>query len=122
MTEMQETEIIRGLADDLWSSVVQFCNQVLQHSKIYGFALMDMPDPNVHKICDALENAVLPVLERLVLRPELADEHQIKIANVKQYIWHLQTIVRAIHDGDEPGFEAAIQALDGESFLPVAVN
>ncbi|MBM7423831.1 MULTISPECIES: hypothetical protein [Spongiibacter] len=118
----QHANKISELADELWEKTVLFCNKVLHHSRTYGFTLMDIPDPDVHKICDSLETVVLPVLSKIVDRPELADEDHIKIANVRQYILHIQNIVQAIHQDDEAAFIDAVNALENESFLHVAKN
>ncbi|MDC9720390.1 MAG: hypothetical protein PSN46_06640 [Gammaproteobacteria bacterium] len=115
---MDETAQIKELVDIVWEKTVSFCSKVVSHSKIYGFGLMHIPDPDIHKVHDLLTVVVLPVLEALSNSPHLPNEDGMKVDNIKQYILHIKMIVQAIENEDEEAFALAVSKLDNESFLP----
>lgn len=113
------SELVRQKVSQVWDLTISFCNKVLQHCDVYGIQLMDIPDPNVHQMHHSLSVVVLPMLEKLSEDPnvDLEPEDGIRIANIKQYIWHLSNVVSAIIKDNEQAFDEAVMALSREAHI-----
>ena len=106
-----EDKIIDGKVQELWEGVVQVLNKVTLHADLYGFGLMDIPDPDVHKLAKTLDFVVVPLLDELARTVEFSPESGIKIANIKQYTLHLREITIALDDGNQESFDKTIDLL-----------
>lgn len=113
---MDDLQLESATLAELWHQIVDSCMRVLNHAKIYGFCLMDIPDPNIHDI-----ERNLTILSRLL--DELAnDAHYIgyqgtKIASLKQYTLHIKAIAIALSEGNRLEFERAIVRLQEEPMI-----
>lgn len=103
--------------EELWESVVATCNRVISQSKLYGFQLMSLPDPNIHKVSQALNVVVCPLLDKLTMQASFSPESGMKIANIKQYNLHLREIVLALDEGCVDSFAKAVEKLSSEAML-----
>lgn len=106
-----EDKIIDGKVQELWEGVVQTVNKVTKHADIYGFELMTIPDPDVHKLSRMLDMVVVPLLDDLIRNVVFSPESGIKIANIRQYTLHLREITVALDDNDQEMFENTIDLL-----------
>lgn len=101
----------------LWELVVHSCNRVLDHAHVYGFRLMDIPDPNINQIAELFDVHIIPLLDKLAREHEFSPESGIKIANIKQYTLHLRAITLAISNDDHAEFERIVDLLKAEPML-----
>lgn len=102
--------------DTAWDVIVRICSKVLNHADIYGFLSMDMPDPDIHKMHKQLKLIIIPIFENLSELDFSPDDQRIMI-NLHQYLLHLNSIVQAISDEDERGFNTAVEALRSEAMI-----
>lgn len=107
----------RELVEQAWEKTVSLSRRVIQHTKIYGFNLMELPDPDVHKLYDSLSVTVLPILEKIVADSNIQPDDGMKIDNIRQYILHLRKIVVSIDDDDQEAFNSAVDELNSEAML-----
>lgn len=109
-----------GIVDDkvqaLWENVVQACNKILYHAKVYGFQLMTIPDPNIHDIARTFDTVVIPLLDDLA-DYNFSPESGMKMANIKMYALHLRAITIAIDKNDKDEFDKNVGLLMSESML-----
>lgn len=112
-----EDKIIDEHVQVLWEGVVQTLNKVIHHANIYGFELMTIPDPDVHKISQALDNVVLPTLEIIIKGTEFSPESGLKMDNIKQYALHLREIRYAIDNNVKEDFDRIIALLESSPMI-----
>lgn len=110
-------DIIDGKVQELWENVVHSCNKVLSHAEIYGFQLMEIPDPNVRKIAKMFDTIVIPLLDELARDYEFSPESGMKIACIKTYALHLRAITIAIDEDNTAEFNKNVDLLMSESLL-----
>jgi hypothetical protein len=115
MQDMQD--MVDGKVQELWNSVVLSCNRVLFHAKLYGFQLMEIPDPNVCQIAKAFDLVVIPLLDELSKDYECSPESGMKIATIKTYALHLRAITIAIDSNDVESFNKNVDLLMSESMI-----
>jgi hypothetical protein len=111
-------DMIDGKVQELWNNVVHSCNKVLSHAEIYGFQLMDIPDPNVRQIAKAFDTIVIPLLDELARDYDFSPESGMKIASIKTYALHLRAITIAIDENNMEAFNKNVDLLMSESMLP----
>ncbi|KAF3978732.1 MAG: hypothetical protein HFP77_00400 [Methylococcales symbiont of Iophon sp. n. MRB-2018] len=109
--------IVDAKVQELWSNVVISCNKVLSHAELYGFQLMDLPNPNVRQIAKAFDTIVIPLLDELARDYELSPESGMKMASIKTYTLHLRAITIAIDKDDIVAFNKNVDLLMSESML-----
>ena len=112
-----EDVVIDGKIQDLWEGVVAVVNKVTKHADVYGFELMTIPDPDVHKLTRALDMVVVPYLDELVRTVEFSPESGIKMANIRQYTLHLREITIALDEKDQVLFDKTIELLVNSPML-----
>ena len=113
----ETSQAIKDKVETVWELTVQLCNRVLNHSGVYGFGLMHIPNPNIHQMHSLLTLAVIPVLEKLANSPDIGPDDGMRIDNIRQYISHLKAIIAAIDNGDSEAFDATVAALNKEAML-----
>lgn len=109
---------IDGKVQILWDNVVFSCNKVLIHADVYGFQLMGIPDPDVHKIAKMFDTIVIPLLDELARDYDFSPGSGMKIASIKTYALHLRAITIAIDENDNDAFNKNVDLLMAESMLP----
>ena len=109
--ESLEDKIIDGKIQELWENVVRVVNKVTMHADLYGFELMDIPDPDVHKLTKTLDLVVVPLLDELIKTVEFSPESGIKIANIRQFTLYLREITIALDGSDKELFNNTIDLL-----------
>lgn len=110
-------DLVDGKVQELWENVVHSCNKVLSHAEVYGFQLMDIPDPNVRKIAKAFDTIVIPLLDDLARDYEFSPESGMKMASIKTYAMHLRAITIAIDENNTEEFNKNVDLLTSESLL-----
>jgi hypothetical protein len=110
-------DLIDCKVEELWENVVRSCNSVLSHAEIYGFQLMNIPDPNVRKIAKTFDSIVIPLLDELARDYDFSPESGMKIANIKTYALHLRAITIAIDENNVDAFNKNVDLLMSESLL-----
>lgn len=108
---------IDGQVQELWCSVVRSCNMVLHHAKVYGIQLMDIPDPDIHKIAKVFDTVVIPLLDELARDYEFSPESGMKMANIKQFAMHLRAITIAVDEDDAEELNRDVDLLTNEAML-----
>lgn len=101
----------------LWGHVVTSCNRVLHHAEVYGFQLMDLPDPNIHQMANVIDTVVLPVLDELARRYDFSPESGMKVANIRTYAMHLRAINIAIKENDSVAYYKNVDLLMAEPMI-----
>lgn len=101
----------------LWAEVVSVVNKVLAHAEIYGFQLMNLPDPNVHDIARTLESAILPIINKLIDEYDFSPESGIKMCNIGKVSEILRDIVNALNNEDIDTFHESVDRLKSEAML-----
>jgi hypothetical protein len=109
--------IVDDKVQELWDHVVYSCNKILHQAEVYGFQLMNIPDPNVHKIAKSFDTIVIPLLDDLA-NYDFSPESGMKMANIKTYALHLRAISIAIDNNDKEAFDKNVDLLMSESMLP----
>lgn len=117
MTTYLIDEAIDQSVQELWEQVVQTCNRVIHQTKIHGFQLMAIADPNVHEVSKMLDLYVCPLLDNLVKEAEFSPQSGIKIANIRQYNLHLREITLALDAKDRTKFNQSVENLSREAML-----
>lgn len=115
MASLQPRQIISASVQAAWAVTVEVCNRVLNHAGIYGFKLINVPDPNAEQMYNALNLGILPILDSLATSPHIGPDDGLRIANIRQYIHHLRRITTAIRGGDADAFDAAVADLRAEA-------
>ena len=115
-TNIQDVQIDKTI-NMVYEEVVRICNKILQHANILGFSLMHVPDPSIHSFIVFLEGVAVPLLDKLIASGDLSPTSGIKIANVKQYNFHIRAIVLALEQDDREAFNKAVSLLQNESML-----
>lgn len=113
----ESSQAIKDKIETVWEASVLFCTRVLHHAGVYGFGLMNIPNPNVQQMLKYLKIAVLPVLSKLAEDPNINPDDGIRIDNIRQYINHLNNIVTSIERNDNEAFDAAVAALSKEAMI-----
>lgn len=108
---------VDGKIQELWENVVISCNKILHNAELYGFQLMEIPDPNVHMVKKMFDQVVIPLLDDLANDYEFSPESGLKIANIRVYALHLRAISIALIEDDEEKFHTHIDLLLQESML-----
>lgn len=101
----------------LWEVVTRYCNTVLDQAHVYGFHLMDLPDPDVRKITDALTFGVLPILDKLITEHDLDHDGGRLLINIKNVTLILRDIVKALDADNSAEFSKAISELQKQVIL-----
>ena len=114
---MPAIDIVDHKVQVLWEGVIRTCNKVMNHANIYGFSLMEIPDPDVHKMARTLEHIVIPILDEVIRNSEFSAESGIKMANIRQYTLHLREITYALDDGDKDKFYENVDILANEAMI-----
>lgn len=108
---------IQNQIKELWNSVVIVCNKTLKHANIYGFHLMNIPNPNIKVIVENIELQVTPLFEALITHGYLSIEEELTLINLKQYMLYLKDIVSSLKSGDIDLFNFTVTQLSKEAML-----
>ena len=71
--------------------------------------------PFIHRLSG--RGCCAPLLDKLIASGDLSPTSGIKIANVKQYNFHIRAIVLALEQDDREAFNKAVSLLQNESML-----
>ncbi|HRJ52301.1 MAG TPA: hypothetical protein PLE99_06015 [Candidatus Thiothrix moscowensis] len=110
-----------SLIDDevkaIYEEVIHTCNRIINHSNIYGFQLMHIPDPNIHQMSRTLDEMVVPIIDRLVVYGDFSPESGLKIVNVRQYVLHIRELTLALANQDKSAFDQVVSVLKKEAMI-----
>jgi hypothetical protein len=108
---------VRDLVTNVAGEAIRFCNRVIRHADLYGYELMELPDPDVHKMGHLMDVFIIPLLDRVYQSPHLLPDDAMTIDNVRQYSLNLKNVIDAINRDSLEDFERAIQSLRDEAML-----
>lgn len=112
-----QDELIDNEVQEVYETVIQTCNKILNHADTLGFEFMHKPDPDVHQMSWLLETVILPTIDKLVLQGDFSPESGIKVANIRQYTLHIRQMTHALNSQNKVEFERIVTILNSEAML-----